>query len=154
MTLEAWVYPTTLSGWRTVILKEISGRLSYGLYAYDNAPRPAAYINTGGSDLSALGTASIPLNTWTHLAATYDGATLRLFVNGSQVGSRAISGAIRASTNPLRIGGNDWEEYFSGRIDEVRIYNRALSQAEIQTDMNTAIRHPTPPLPPYPLPLP
>jgi hypothetical protein len=140
MTIEAWVYPTTLSSWRTVILKEMSGSLSYALYAYDNAPRPAAYINTGGSDLSALGTAGIALNTWTHLAATYDGTTLRLFVNGTQVGSRATTGSIRTSTNPLRIGGNViWGEYFSGRIDEVRIYNRALSQAEIQTDMNTAI---------------
>ena len=47
MTLEAWVYPTSLSGWRSVILKEQSGGLTYALYAYDNAPRPAAYINTG-----------------------------------------------------------------------------------------------------------
>jgi hypothetical protein len=140
MTVEAWVYPTTLSGWRTVVLKEMSGGLSYALYAYDDAPPPAAYINTGSSDLSAVGTAGIALNTWTHLAETYDGTTLRLFVNGTQVGSRAVSGSIRVSTNPLRIGGNTiWGEYFSGRIDEVRVYNRALSQAEIQTDMNTAI---------------
>jgi hypothetical protein len=140
MTLEAWVYPTTLSGWRTVILKEASGGLAYALYAYDNAPRPAAYINTGGSDLSAAGTSGISLNTWTHLAATYDGSTLRLFVNGTQTGSRTASGSIRVSTNYLRIGGNTlWGEYFSGLIDEVRIYNRALSQAEIQTDMNTPI---------------
>jgi fibronectin type 3 domain-containing protein len=140
MTIGAWVNPTTLSGWRTVILKEISGGLAYGLYAYDNAPRPAAYINTGSGELAALGTAGIPLNTWSHLAATYDGTTLRLFVNGSQVGSRAVSGAIRVSTNPLRIGGNAiWGEYFNGVIDEVRIYNRALSQLEIQTDMNTPL---------------
>ena len=146
MTLEAWVYPTVLSGWRTIILKEISGGLAYALYAYDNAPRPAAYINTGGNDLSVAGTSSIPLNAWAHLATTYDGATLRLFVNGSQVGSKAISGAIRVSTSPLRIGGNAiWGEYFSGRIDEVRIYNRALSQAEIQSDMNAAVSADTTP---------
>ncbi len=140
MTLEAWVYPTSLSGWRSVILKEQSGGLTYALYAYDNAPQPAAYINTGGSDLTVAGTASISLNAWTHLASTYDGASFKLYVNGSQVGSKAISGAIKASTNPLTIGGNSvWGEYFSGRIDEVRIYNRALSQAEIQSDMNTSI---------------
>jgi hypothetical protein len=140
MTLEAWVYPTSLSGWRTVVLKEISGGLSYALYAHDNAPQPAAYINTGGSDLPVAGTASIPINTWTHLAATYDGTSFSLFVNGSNVGTSTSIGAIRTSTSPLRIGGNAiWGEYFSGRIDEVRIYNRALSQSEIQTDMNTSI---------------
>ena len=140
MTLEAWVYPASVSGWRTVILKEVSGGLTYALYASDNASRPAVYINTGGSDIFVSGTASLSLNTWTHLAATYDGSTLRLFVNGTQVGSRAASGSIRVSTNPLRIGGNTiWGEYFNGRIDEVRVYSRALSQAEIQTDMNTAV---------------
>ena len=140
MTLEAWVYPTSLTGWRTVMLKEISGDLSYGIYASDDASRPAVYINIGGSELSVQGTASISLNTWTHLAGTYDGAMLRLFVNGSQVGTRATTGSIGVSTNPLRIGGNAiWGEYFSGRIDEVRIYNRALTPTEIQTDMNTSI---------------
>jgi hypothetical protein len=51
-----------------------------------------------------------------------------------------MSGPIATSSDPLRIGGNSvWSEWFSGLIDEVRIYNRALSQGEIQTDMNTAL---------------
>jgi concanavalin A-like lectin/glucanase superfamily protein len=46
-----------------------------------------------------------------------------------------------ASTKPVRIGGNAvWGEYFKGLVDDVRIYNRALSLAEIQTDMNTPVR--------------
>ena len=74
------------------------------------------------------------------MAGTYDGSTLRLFVNGGQVASTAMSGAIAPSTGPLRIGGNSlWGEYFQGRIDEVRIYNRALTTAEIQADMNTPV---------------
>ena len=69
-----------------------------------------------------------------------DGATLRIFVNGVQVGTRAQTGAISTSTQVLRIGGNSvWNEFFQGRIDDVRIYNRALTQAEIQIDMTTAI---------------
>ena len=71
----------------------------------------------------------MPLNVWSHLAATYDGATLRLFVNGAQAASQAFTGSIATSTGVLRIGGNGvWGEYFQGRIDEVRIYNRALTQ--------------------------
>jgi chitodextrinase len=87
------------------------------------------------------------------LAATYDGATMRLYVNGVQVASRAQTGAIATSTNSLQIGGDTiYGQYFTGRIDEVRIYNRGLSAAEIQNDMNTALspgppdtQPPTPP---------
>jgi hypothetical protein len=140
MTLEAWVYPTTLSGWRTVLMKETSGGQAWTLYAHDNAPRPAANINTGGGDISAGGAQALPLNTWTHVAATYDGATLRLFVNGTQVSSTAASGILLSTTGALRFGGNTvWGEYFAGRLDEIRIYGRALSAAEIQTDMNTPV---------------
>jgi hypothetical protein len=141
MTLEAWLNPSALSGWRAAMLKEASGGLAYSLYAHDNAPRPAATINTGGIDRSTPGTAALALNTWTHLAATYDGATLRLYVNGAQVSSLAVTGNLITSTGALRIGGNTiWGEYFSGLIDEVRVYNRALTPAEILSDMSAQIQ--------------
>ena len=90
--------------------------------------------------LDARGTGQLPLNTWTHLAATYDGATLRLYVNGAEVGNRVITGALLTSTGVLRIGGNSiWGEFFQGRIDEVRIYNRPLTHAEILTDMTASV---------------
>jgi hypothetical protein len=136
MTLEAWVNPTTLSGWRTVLMKERPGGLAYTLYAHDQSPHPAAYINLGGGDRSAIGQSALPLNTWTHLAATYDGAVLRLYVNGVQVGSQATAGSLVATSGVLAIGGNSvWGEYFAGTIDEVRVYNRALTAGEIQADM-------------------
>ena len=78
----------------------------------------------------------MPLDTWAHVAATYDGATLRLYVDGSLVASVAATGAISTSTGALRIGGNVlWGEYFQGLIDEVRVYNRALTLSQIQSDM-------------------
>ena len=56
------------------------------------------------------------------------------------VKSRALTGTIIASTGLLDIGGNAvWGEYFKGQIDDVRVYNRALSAAEVQTDMNTPV---------------
>ncbi len=77
---------------------------------------------------------------WTHLAATYDGTTTRLYVNGTQVSSQAQTGAMAASTNPLQIGGDSlYGQFFQGTIDEVRIYNVALTAAQIQTDMNAPI---------------
>jgi hypothetical protein len=135
MTLEAWVYPTAaVDG--TVIAKHSTGGLVYALYSYDNAPVPVAYVDAT-SYWAAAGAAQLPLNAWSHLAATYDGTTLRLFVNGTLVSSRAIGNPILTSTGALRIGGNSlWGEYFQGRIDEVRVYNRALIASEIADDMN------------------
>ena len=135
LTLEAWVAPAALGDWRTVLLKERSGGLSYALYASDGGSRPAAFAR-GASDVDATGTAALTLNDWTHLAATHDGATLRLYVNGVQVATRALAGSLAAGTAPLSIGGNGvWGEWFSGRIDEVRVYNRALAAADVQADM-------------------
>jgi hypothetical protein len=57
-------------------------------------------------------------------------------VNGTQVGSTSVSGAIPVSTGALRLGGNAvWGEWFQGQLDDVRLYNRALAAAEIQGDM-------------------
>ena len=142
MTLEAWVRPAALTGWKTVVMKEgTTTTLAYSLYANDGNPRPAITVRIGSVDRSAAGPSAVPLNTWTHLAATYDGATLRLYVNGVQVGNRGQTGNILKSSRALRIGGNAvWGEYFKGVIDDVRIYNRALSATEIQADMNTPVR--------------
>jgi PKD repeat protein len=140
MTLEAWVKPSSVGDWSSILLKESSNGLAYGMYASDDASKPAGYINTGGSDQNATGGSALPLNAWTHLAVTFDGATLKLFVNGNLAGSKAVSGSIITTTGALRIGGNSvWGEYFAGIIDEVRIYKRALTQTEIQDDMNRAV---------------
>jgi len=135
MTLEAWVNPSLVNGvWRDVIYK---AKDNYYLEADSTSGKPATRATSGGA---LFGTAAVTTNTWTHLAGTYDGATLRLYVNGVQVNSRAQTGAIAISTNPLQIGGDSiYGQYFQGRIDEVRIYNRALSATEVQTDMTTPI---------------
>jgi outer membrane protein assembly factor BamB len=71
---------------------------------------------------------------------------LRLYVNGTQVASVAHTGAIASSTNPLQIGGDTiYSQYFAGLIDEVRIYNVALTAAQIQTDMTTSVNNDTTP---------
>ena len=103
------------------------------------APARPGRCNIGGEQ-NAIGAAQLPVNAWSHLATTYDGATLRLYVNGTQVASKTQSGSVPVSTGQLRIGGNTiWGEYFSGLIDEVRIYNRALPVAEVQADMNAPV---------------
>ncbi|MGH8490332.1 MAG: LamG-like jellyroll fold domain-containing protein [Gammaproteobacteria bacterium] len=149
MTLSAWVHPTALSTWRTVLLKERSGGLVYALYASDQASHPNTYVNIGGSDLGSTGPTALTLNGWSNLAATYDGSVLRVYINGVQVSSRPVAGSLLSSTGALRIGGNSvWGEYFQGLIDEVRIYDRALAATEIQADMVRPIGLAPPPPPP------
>jgi hypothetical protein len=141
MTLEAWVYPTVrLSNWSTVLLKERPGGFTYSLYANSDRGNPSNTIDTGGAYRQLSAGPQLPVNTWTHLAATYDGSTQRLYVNAVLVGSRPQAGSISTSGGKLFIGGNSiWGEYFTGYIDEVRVYNRALTQAEIALDSKTAV---------------
>ncbi|MFC5834295.1 LamG-like jellyroll fold domain-containing protein [Nonomuraea insulae] len=139
MTLEAWVNPSTVTSWRTVLMKQHTGGLAYVLSAGSDSNRPHTVIHTTG-EVDTGGTASLALNTWSHLAATYDGTTIRLYVNGTQVSQRTAGGPIRTDNGVLRIGGNSlWGEYFTGLIDEVRVYNRALTPIQLQADMNTPI---------------
>jgi uncharacterized protein (DUF2141 family) len=81
---------------------------------------------------------SADLNVWKHLALTYDGTTVRMYVDGLLVNSSV--GAHTTTSNPLLvghwIGGN---EYLDGMVDELRLYSRTLSQSEIQTNMNAPI---------------
>ena len=71
---------------------------------------------------------------------TWDGTTQRLFVNGAQVASRAVVGTLPNSAGALRFGGNGvWSEWFAGRLDEIRVYDRALSQLELQADMTAPV---------------
>jgi hypothetical protein len=139
MTLEAWVRPSTVTAaWRDVIYK---GNDNYYLAATSNQTVPAGEGKFGTNAVVTYGTTALVANVWAHLAVTYDGAILRLYVNGAQVSSRAQTGNIATSTNPLQIGGDSiWGRYFHGTIDEVRIYNQALSPSEIQTDMITPIQ--------------
>jgi glucose/arabinose dehydrogenase len=143
MTLSAWIMPTaTQNGWRTVLQRQTD---AYFLNASSDAGalRPAGGTTLGATTRVVYGPTANPVNAWTHVALTYDGTTVRLFVNGTQVATTAATGTIQATDNPLWIGGNNpYGEYFTGLIDEVRIYNRALTATDIQTDMNTPIAGP------------
>ena len=140
MTLEAWVNPTTVDrAWRDVIYKADA---NYYLEATStrNPAVPVGGGRFGNASIEVNGSAALAVGTWAHLALTYDGAALRLYVNGVQVASRARTGNLLTSANPLQIGGDSSHgQYFSGIIDEVRIFSRARTAAEIQGDMQTPI---------------
>lgn len=107
MTLEAWVNPSTVtSAWRDVIYK---GNDNYFLKGTSSSGSvPAGGGTFGGAGSEVYGTAALAANTWSHLAVTFDGATMLLYVNGVLVSSQARTGNILTSTNPLQIGGGQY----------------------------------------------
>ena len=81
----------------------------------------------------------IPEGEWTHLASTYNGKQFKIFVNGKLVNKAAVSGAVCTSNTPLTVGAtaknNITKNFVLGMIDDVRIYNNALTASQIQNLM-------------------
>ena len=98
MTLEAWVYPTAAGGgsWRNVLIKERAGGEVYNLYCERRHERAGGVCGARRADRARrstrAGRAAVPLNTWTHWRRRYDGATLRLYVNGDAGGNASGDG--------------------------------------------------------------
>ena len=101
---------------------------------------PAGGGTFNGSTLQVGGPRPEAVGRWTHLAVTYDGGAVRLYMNGVQVSQQPASGTIRSTKDPLWIGGNlPYGEYFDGVIDDVRVYDRALGSAEVRGVMSTPV---------------
>ena len=139
MTLEAWVNPSVVSNiWQDVIYKANDNYFLEATSDHNKVPGGGGTI--AAADVVTFGNAALTVNTWAHLALTYDGTALRLYVNGVPVSSLSKTGTILVSTSPLQIGGDSlFGQFFQGMIDEVRVYNVALTAAQIQSDMNLPV---------------
>jgi len=136
LTLSAWVKTSQTSD-GFIFGKGTTADYQYGLYNNFGASKKAVFVvwtTAGGSYLMASSTNAISTNQWVHLAATVSGTTAKLYVNGTleetdsnPVATRDISGI--ASFSIGRRG--DTTDPFSGLLDEVRVYNRALSSTEV-----------------------
>jgi hypothetical protein len=132
-TLEAWVYYNGGSDAQSIIRKDGD----YNLYINGNTLHaevwPSGMGNSSWQRIDGQGT--VPVNRWTHVAAVWNNGTMQLFLNGALQISTNTSGAISA-TAPLTLGKSQvYGNLLNGRLDEVRIYNAALTQANIQADM-------------------
>jgi hypothetical protein len=156
ITIEAWINPASFGfdqaqnsivckhGWSSgeggyVIRCGGSGELSFNIAGLDTDQVPVSWVEV----ISPVNVLS--LNTWAHVAGTFDGNQLILYVNGNVVNTLSFAGSIVPSPSyPLAIGRLSdpvWgpARYFDGLMDEVRVWNRALSQAELQAGMNDHI---------------
>jgi hypothetical protein len=142
ITVEAWINPTS---WKTnifegsIVVKEQNTSNNGFMFRAGNQGRLNFAIGANGLPWVELTTANpvLSLNVWQHVAATYNGTRMRLFVNGVKVDSLNYTGQIGNANNPMTIGGwyttgRNW----SGRIDEVRVWNIARTPAQIMATMN------------------
>src|SRR6202023_2095995 len=92
-------------------------------------------ITTSNGGFGMLVPNATVADVWQHVAATYDGSTMTIYVNGVSVGTPvSATGTINAVTNDLLIGKNIVNgESFPGLVDEVELFDRALTQSEVQT---------------------
>jgi hypothetical protein len=141
LTISAWFKADAYPGTSPRIISKATASNSiehFFMLATVNingAERLRFRLQTNGSlrTLNASTGGSLPVGQWVHAAATYDGAMMRLYLNGTEVGSRKATGGIDGSTTaPVTIGESpDGAGAFDGVIDQVRIYNRALTASEI-----------------------
>lgn len=144
LSIEAWIMPTSFGNnlWENVIVSKddwSAGESGYSLRCGGNGILSFNLGITGNWQEAISPQSTLILNEWQHVAGTYDGSVIRVYHNGIEVGSTNSTGTINGSTFDLAIGritytagGGRW---FSGEIDEVRLWNSALPQASLRDYM-------------------
>lgn len=139
LTITAWVNRQTNSSWNTIVSREVKAGTSeyFGLAVVKN--KALFSIDPDGAHYQNIKSETdVPVGEWIHLAGTYDNAEFKLYVNGHLIKSAPGAGPfVFQDQNPLLIGGNSnnqgksWLDCFHGKIDEVHLFKRALSEPEI-----------------------
>jgi hypothetical protein len=135
ITIAAWIKPTT-SGTQYVVRKGRQDSTDGYELSLSSDGKVFVRFNqaSSGDAFRVNSTSKYPTNgsTWLHVAATYDGSTIKLYVNGVLQGSKNATFQIASNSLPLAIGAQD-DGYrgFAGAIDGVKLFNRALTAAEI-----------------------
>jgi hypothetical protein len=138
-TLEAWVKNSDIDGRDQGILGTWNNPeggpmlwVAWSAWFYK--------LTLATGDANYLDTRTFPKTSWQHLAATYNGATARFYVDGVEVASKPFTGNV-GDSDVWRIGayGSTPGGYFKGLVDDVRIYSRGLSAGEVLNDMNEAV---------------
>jgi len=140
LTLAAWIRPSLFATQDLIKKATINATNGYeiSLSAPSSSWPQKVFFRlnqqTSGDTYRVNSTTLYPLDgsTWMHVAATYDGATMRLYINGALEASLPMPPPIATNALPLTIGGqSDGTRHFQGAMDDVRVYGRALSGAEI-----------------------
>jgi hypothetical protein len=144
ITCEAWINPTETVSTGTVRGGVISATNTMYLGLFDSkdggATHSLHWANTTSSSRPASANGSIPNNAWTHIVGTWDGTTSRAYINGAEVWSSPQSGTIPSATYVVGTYGGgltDGMHNFQGQIALARVYNKALTGAQIMQNWST-----------------
>ena len=142
ITVEAWIYPLNVNvdypeivlkgygtAFETCVLKDLAIDWEFHIGGWKT-------VNSGGGAIS--------LKKWFHAAGTYDGKATKVYVNGTEMGKAGQSGDFGVNNAPVLVGYRlrdmtTPDMFFEGVIDDVAIYNRALTKKEIRTDMEEGV---------------
>ncbi len=128
VTVAAWVKPSSLDGVQTLVRKRAGDESAFVLLLEGDEYRFAARLDSGRAVSIA---AAATRDRWTHVAATYDGSTLRLYLDGAQVAERSAGGKITAGQGPVLIGNDGAGRHFEGALDNLWINTWAAPAAVI-----------------------
>lgn len=140
-TLSVWIYPTSVNTYYQIVSKFGTS----GNWAYQMGLAPVGNLRTDisgdGATYQGLVTSSSPVatNTWSYVAFTFKSGQVVFYVNGFQIYSltSSVTSIFNSGNTKVNIGRDPVGiQYFPGLIDDVRIYNYALTQSEIQNVMN------------------
>ena len=143
ISIEAWIKADSWgnNSWENVIVSKdgwASGNEGYTLRAGANGTLSFNFSGAG-TWREVTSSPTMAIGKWYHVAGTYDGATMRIYINGEEVGTTAYSGSITNGNYPLTIGGAAYTvggtRYFDGNIDEVRIWSEPIPETEIKDYM-------------------
>jgi hypothetical protein len=134
-TLHAWIKPNAVSNWNTVVGKEATAGGGYAMWLRGNGPLGCGQ-NHGSNTIASTG--QVPLGQWTAVDCVFTGSGLQIYINGQPSGSGGSSQPPGTTTGPVRIAKSIAGAFFSGLIDDVRIYNSALTASNILALYNSA----------------
>jgi hypothetical protein len=156
LTIEAWYYSNINPATEIIEQSKIfefsnaapGVRNGYGISIANNGKFDIAFSSTDGNQwVNLFSSTVLASKRWYHLAGTYDGSSLRIYINGKLEGTTSFTGAIRPTGLNARIGcqnynGDTVRFLANGRIDELKVYNYALSGADIAADYKADVAVP------------
>jgi hypothetical protein len=139
ITIEAWVKMANISGDQKIVTKfgDIGGDDAYSLQTLNGEPQ--FLLNFGPTWVVVGAGMTLNVNEWYHVAGVYDGATMKIYVNGVEQNSIARTGAFDVSASTFKIGAWAGAEHWNGSIDEVRLWNTARTQTEIRENKHLTL---------------